>query len=244
MYFNSQPHEEADGLEIVSDTSAFYISTHSLTKRLTRQLRRRLLLFLHFNSQPHEEADGSKESEPCDGWIFQLTASRRGWQFSMLYSKPLIFISTHSLTKRLTEEATKILQMVAFQLTASRRGWHKKSQSNKKLLTFQLTASRRGWLRTRTSRSWPTTYFNSQPHEEADDFLSLWYLVRNISTHSLTKRLTSGRAIRPRVALFISTHSLTKRLTKWHSHISTASIFQLTASRRGWRHVWKQDPGK
>ena len=59
----------------------------------------------------------------------------------------------------------------------------------------------------------PPDYFNSQPHEEADDFrfrISLKILF--ISTHSLTKRLTTGFQFVSNV-FDISTHSLTKRLT-------------------------------
>ena len=35
------------------------ISTHSLTKRLTKRSHRVCLFTLNFNSQPHEEADGN-----------------------------------------------------------------------------------------------------------------------------------------------------------------------------------------
>ena len=31
-----------------------------------------------FNSQPHEEADASEAIGSAIGWLFQLTASRRG----------------------------------------------------------------------------------------------------------------------------------------------------------------------
>ena len=53
--FNSQPHEEADGVaQATGDISL--ISTHSLTKRLTIPLFF-IAVFRYFNSQPHEEAD-------------------------------------------------------------------------------------------------------------------------------------------------------------------------------------------
>ena len=35
-------------------------------------------------------------------------------------------------------------------------------------------------------------HFNSQPHEEADDLIERAETFREISTHSLTKRLTNG----------------------------------------------------
>ena len=89
------------------------------------------------------------------------------------------------------------------------------------MYTFQLTASRRGWL-------------PLQKHN---------FLWDCISTHSLTKRLTTGRR-----KMFkrrsISTHSLTKRLTDLKPLKDLGDIlFQLTASRRGWllweRKSWK-----
>ena len=77
-----------------------YISTHSLTKRLTIDADRFEFCVIYFNSQPHEEADyrvrkfrqflsyfnSQPHEEADDGierrvlWknIFQLTASRRG----------------------------------------------------------------------------------------------------------------------------------------------------------------------
>ena len=55
-------------------------------------------------------------------------------------------------------------------------------------------------------------YFNSQPHEEADDTDKPFVFYVFISTHSLTKRLTAQWHYLPRV-ISISTHSLTKRLT-------------------------------
>ena len=54
-YFNSQPHEEADGSLLGVDTKIG-----------------------NFNSQPHEEADGETLRVPAEVYEFQLTASRRG----------------------------------------------------------------------------------------------------------------------------------------------------------------------
>ena len=78
MYFNSQPHKEADTRDFFHQV-VFDISTHSLTRRLTslyivtslttcistHSLTRRLTMgvckdsefFRYFNSQPHKEAD-------------------------------------------------------------------------------------------------------------------------------------------------------------------------------------------
>ena len=75
-------------------------------------------------------------------------------------------------------------------------------------------------------------YFNSQPHEEADDSNFTVYNGVNISTHSLTKRLTNVERHSAQHKE-ISTHSLTKRLTQFHRDIFQDMTFQLTASRRG-----------
>ena len=60
-------------------------------------------------------------------------------------------------------------------------------------------------------RLW-TKHFNSQPHKEADIITFLRTYENNISTHSLTRRLTG---IHKGIVLCddISTHSLTRRLT-------------------------------
>ena len=144
--------------------------------------------------------------------VFQLTASRRGWHSDRLTSFKLFSISTHSLTKRLTTCRNYSFRTIpVFQLTASRRGWHGglkyciehknfNSQPHEEAdKTKGLSVSEHG-------------YFNSQPHEEADDSNFTVYNGVNISTHSLTKRLTflcTGNV----TSVDISTHSLTKRLT-------------------------------
>ncbi len=63
------------------------------------------------------------------------------------------------------------------------------------------------------ARVWEYCYdFNSQPHKEADICLRVIVFVLHISTHSLTRRLTSAGATDTNVG-HISTHSLTRRLT-------------------------------
>ena len=122
------------------------------------------------------------------------------------------FISTHSLTRRLTEHPIEYIQAMLFQLTASQGGWRIGSNERK----YQ-------W------------YFNSQPHKEADVVARTVLFAyrkfqltasqggwpwtpptvtsrRTISTHSLTRRLTRT-AERYHRSGCISTHSLTRRLT-------------------------------
>ena len=122
-YFNSQPHKEAD-TSSTRDTQKQVISTHSLTRRLTRRntrkgvginisthsLTRRLtssktlqgILDCYFNSQPHKEADGINDIYRIQNRIFQLTASQGGWRIFTAVLVVSLNISTHSLTRRLT----------------------------------------------------------------------------------------------------------------------------------------------
>ena len=210
-YFNSQPHEEADDRSCYIVVVVFLISTHSLTKRLT---------CLQF-----------PENTP---WIFQLTASRRGWHRISDILNFSTVISTHSLTKRLTIMPLKPYRNLA----------HFNSQPHEEADDGQQTAEPDNHISTHslTKRLTPGTawgfvenwhfnsqpheeadntttlnthkplYFNSQPHEEADTTLLLPYHCVFISTHSLTKRLTCFQT-RDRDIQQISTHSLTKRLT-------------------------------
>ena len=75
--------------------------------------------------------------------------------------------------------------------------------------------------------------FNSQPHEEADQQIpDILKFYSNISTHSLTRRLT-GYLADDDIFNGISTHSLTRRLTPVPANFATEETFQLTASRGG-----------
>ena len=211
-YFNSQPHEEADELSGVLPLRWHRISTHSLTKRLT------MIWFKTARYHSFQLTASRRGWRPLTlmlkgFWLFQLTASRRGWQLFLERHILHEWISTHSLTKRLTTTANAPMIFPSlFQLTASRRGWlfqciipssvvhfnsqpHEEADSktfacNNQAVIFQLTASRRGW-----------PYFFCQIP-----------LAKGISTHSLTKRLTllHGNHV---ISSHISTHSLTKRLT-------------------------------
>ena len=87
---------------------------------------------------------------------------------------------------------TANLASVIFQLTSSRRGWPYQSNRHGEGLVFQLTSSRRGW---RLSISFCTS---SSP---------------------------------------ISTHILTKRMTTFVLIFTVTELFQLTSSRRGWHHL-------
>ena len=78
-----------------------------------------------------------------------------------------------------------------------------------------------------------TQYFNSQPHKEADDGSEATTgRPVYISTHSLTRRLTSVQNTKLRNEN-ISTHSLTRRLTPAINNELGRIAFQLTASQGG-----------
>ena len=162
----------------------------------------------YFNSHPHEEDDRKCLIFYFKTEIFQLTSSRRGWQYTLYFLFNCVNISTHILTKRMTafllllhmnmNISTHILtkrmtiffmaiaQIGIFQLTSSRRGWPKCWPIHIKWITFQLTSSRRGWPNRKQS-SFASKNFNSHPHEE-DDLLQHFFRLPTISF-----QLTSSR---------------------------------------------------
>ena len=143
----------------------------------------------------------------------------------------------------------------AFQLTSSQGGW----LSYVFLLpvggNFQLTSSQGGWRNPHchfvvqfpfnshphkeddlrlTGFGYLLVSFNSHPHKEDDIRYLMVPLLCSLSTHILTRRMTSE-------FLFIqsnytlSTHILTRRMTFPNESESSPAIFQLTSSQGGWR---------
>ena len=88
LHFNSQPHEEADRLDGIRIT-VIYISTHSLTKRLTNGNTAVHGFAKYFNSQPHEEADERIMDRKSYGFYFNSQpheeADRRVSRESKIY---------------------------------------------------------------------------------------------------------------------------------------------------------------
>ena len=170
----------------------FAISTHSLTRRLTRTA-----LFKAVGSQ------------------FQLTASQGGWRsLTLFFSASVLFQLTASqggwLIQLLPDTA-----VLVFQLTASQGGWQMRnrihiwsSAISTHSLTRRLTLSIIFFFRFVTISThsltrrltvsgcihfWRSMNFNSQPHKEADqNATSAPIITRQISTHSLTRRLTQN----------------------------------------------------
>ena len=207
------------------------ISTHILTKRMTKRLPC-LQIQLWISTHILTKRMTTKGRGDGHNMAFQLTSSRRGWQhIGTVYSTAKHFnshpheedddileveptdkeISTHILTKRMTNTISNRMHLMKFQLTSSRRGWRKAFTLLRSTLLFQLTSSRRGWHLLKI-RSLLQKYFNSHPHEE-DDFVQSQKIHSNIiSTHILTKRMTFSPGIGCTWKL-ISTHILTKRMT-------------------------------
>ena len=176
--------------------------------------------------------------------------------YNALISCAVDDISTHILTKRMTVSFFPFNEAEIFQLTSSRRGWQHILHQLQEVRIFQLTSSRRGWpfilaphCLQKHFNSHPheeddnkcksemqgNVYFNSHPHEEDDGFLSAHMEVIYISTHILTKRMTTllyyNMVLRAEI---ISTHILTKRMTELVVDHIDGNVFQLTSSRRGW----------
>ena len=175
--------------------------------------------FQYFNSHPHEEDDVT----PFKVMLFMFGISTHILTKRMTYVHCNLrneeIISTHILTKRMTAPSFTANCEYLFQLTSSRRGWLFEGMKYNSGKPFQLTSSRRGW-------PIPTV------------FPSVF----------LTFQLTSSRRgwHFPHVFLIswiiISTHILTKRMTSKAEKIFLSSVFQLTSSRRGWQRQRKTKP--
>ena len=142
LYFNSQPHKEADFFRF-QFLSQHSISTHSLTRRLTAIIVQHPAFpknfnsqphkeadvfqfpyqhqFQHFNSQPHKEADGNDNRRSNGNCNFNSQPHKEADILSVTMSDA-VAISTHSLTRRLTPWRDWKDLMKSFQLTASQGG--------------------------------------------------------------------------------------------------------------------------
>ena len=166
------------------------ISTHILTKRMTDSLFCQDFFVFYFNSHPHEEDDNiscfvrwlreyfnSHPHEEDDEIFTAMMSYSQGISTHILTKRmtgtmsllaQLRDISTHILTKRMTSSNSNCTTAPSFQLTSSRRGWRFSRCSVSVCNVFQLTSSRRGW----------------------QSIEILFCVMRFISTHILTKRMT------------------------------------------------------
>ena len=198
--------------------------------------------------------------QTSDAWmtvVFQLTASQGGWQQNQRRLCRLRCISTHSLTRRLTgsphkpiaydphfnsqphKEAdqchrSRFFVTIYFNSQPHKEADDKTIFSTRPYSAFQLTASQGGWLE-EAFRGGDTHAFQltaSQGGWRLMAYAMNWWI--EISTHSLTRRLTAYIDVYYRQKI-ISTHSLTRRLTTMLMVMLSYLLFQLTASQGGWR---------
>ena len=148
----------------------------------------RFLPSWYFNSQPHKEADDLEASVFCPACDISTHSLTRRLTQVCKWSKQADCISTHSLTRRLT---AIIVQHPAFPKNFN-------SQPHKEADVFQFPYQHQ------------FQHFNSQPHKEADD------KINDVKYDDA-----------------ISTHSLTRRLTPWRDWKDLMKSFQLTASQGG-----------
>ena len=166
QHFNSQPHKEAD-VEFAKKLAELRISTHSLTRRLTRR-KRTVLCRFWFQLTASQGGWLMYSSLVYSIRSFQLTASQGGWRSirhtcsneqhfnSQPHKEADTFvchlhscwtgISTHSLTRRLTF----LIAVIFFSISIS-------THSLTRRLTQKVWCSKQS-----------ITHFNSQPHKEAD----------------------------------------------------------------------------
>ena len=78
------------------------ISTHSLTRRLTFQQIFMIVLKCYFNSQPHKEADRIRQALTVSMECNFNSQPHKEADPSVPHGKSTQYISTHSLTRRLT----------------------------------------------------------------------------------------------------------------------------------------------
>ena len=143
-YFNSPPHKKNHIATTMINAVLFKISTHILTKRMTKAI----------------------EKIPYFG-LFQLTSSRRGWRFSKILALIAVHFNSHPHEEDDQVEMATRYMTLHFNSHPHEEDDPTFSSLSSSVSSFQLTSSRRGWL----FLAWllqALLYFNSHPHEEDD----------------------------------------------------------------------------
>ena len=147
LYFNSQPHKEADTRNRRCNYGIIHFNSQP-HKEADLKIWRKNAWKRYFNSQPHKEADVDIRFFVSKHRIFQLTASQGGWPSNDNRPDPADeFQLTASQGGWLLRQA-RFQRLPIFQLTASQGGWPDDSNHQPYRWAFQLTASQGGWLRT------------------------------------------------------------------------------------------------
>ena len=146
QYFNSQPHKEADKLSEIPWTEFLKFQFTASQGGWRDKTFGQGLVGVHFNSQPHKEADFRLNLMQLVQIHFNSQPHKEADEG--IYNNIILpmFISIHSLTRRLTAVGVLLY-----------KNWDISIHS----LTRRLTAP--------DSPNCPKyEYFNSQPHKEAD----------------------------------------------------------------------------
>ena len=144
----------------------------------------------YFNSHPHEEDDRKCLIFYFKTEIFQLTSSRRGWQYTLYFLFNCVNISTHILTKRMTSFPRTCQCIHHFNSHPHEEDDYVKTCNLRTLTHFNSHPHEEDDCFSPTFTH-EHEYFNSHPHEEDDDIFYGDSADWDISTHILTKRMTT-----------------------------------------------------
>ena len=164
--------------------------------------------------------------------VFQLTSSRRGWQYTLYFLFNCVNISTHILTKRMTSFPRTCQCIHHFNSHPHEEDDYVKT-CNLRTLTYFNSHPHEEDDPAKSCKFLTNGYFNSHPHEEDDIGMKKSTIGKNISTHILTKRMTAGSRLQNTKKVF----QLTSSRRGWRRNILSQlwnGLFQLTSSRRGW----------
>ena len=253
QYFNSHPHEEDDG-ELYGTVEHFIFQLTSSRRGWQNGIKIQLGM-IKFQLTSSRRGWQSPPSRSFMITVFQLTSSRRGWRcgctqinqkayfnshpheeddFPSLKNHCHIIISTHILTKRMTQIRKRMSLQSHFNSHPHEEDDYNyvdnttiyiisthiltKRMTNDNLqgkitILFQLTSSRRGWRNVSVSGRSLALYFNSHPHEE-DDYSQMDTRIEQRYFNSHPHEEDDILQVWYRRKLNISTHILTKRMTE------------------------------
>ena len=121
------------------------ISTHILTKRMTKRCRKLFMQVWYFNSHPHEEDDDLLEEAYVTIAHFNSHPHEEDDSIVVTLVVVFILISTHILTKRMTQMLGDLESCFGISTHILTKRMTIIGISNSLTeLTFQLTSSRRG----------------------------------------------------------------------------------------------------
>ena len=188
-----------------------WISTHSLTRRLTEIYTRK--------RNPSEISTHSLTR--------RLTSERRlrAWQEK---------ISTHSLTRRLTKQKDMLTMIWSISTHSLTRRLTKNKGFFLINYTFQLTASQGGWLHGGNNNDKRTGISTHSLTRRLTVSYRKCFHGCSISTHSLTRRLTKCCSSVITFSRYFNSQPHKEADGKQHQKEHCQRIFQLTASQGGW----------